>query len=1746
MRRLLVLTACCAATVTAWAQLDDSVWPMAGANYSTDRAVVEPGLPGPAGRTIWTTTADMYGNPLNPGGGAPSEGGAVIDSDGYIYYKSNGGTATYIYKLDPITGAVVAQAHLGAGNWANRSAPVVGVDYVYTANWATSDIKVLYKSDLSTYMTIADPAMPLQKGFRFIALGSVPNINGNLNIYGYARDMNAIYAFDAVTGALMWIAPISPYNSGFCFMGPFWISEGKQVLSVLLGNGTANPGGIPIAIRDNGDTTYTQLYSGALISVTFGTLGALSEDGSRIYYLVRPYSDYGAPRRPVWAISTTDGSVVWSVPPEELPISGQNQASPAVLGNRVYVCGLDGWVAAIDDLGTTYSIAWVLQALHRDSFVNISAVKDSVTGEVYVYASQYGSSRRLYAIRDHGTYGETVAIKEYASPLSWSGLTNIVMADGNVIQLASDRVIKYAPGVPPVADAGEDTVFQATSCAAGLAVLDGSGSYDPDGTIVRYLWREGLTTIADVTTPITHVKLPAGTHYLTLTVFDNEDFVSSDDVEITIVAQRLPPPVELRLDEQVNHDPSLGVAFDAITATGPSVLTFESEGIDGNARVFVAPNGAFEGPHINFNLACYDPIDLSAPGAILHFSTRYFRDSGYTDAAISARLRDVNGAAADFGVLYGPEPDPRFPAWQTVTTEMTFESTDPGFDLTQIAAVEFYGTNWGGTGRDFVDVKNLYLGAGADFKADGSKGTVEPFDIDRVVATCVAAPDALVRGPGLTNPMVTLDRQHRRQSAADVPITTAALRDVQAATAVRQTSSPQVSYNTSALAASADPTAAAEAAGAAEIRVGGDTCEEARIISQLPYTDSGDTCGYTDDYFEACPNTEPRGPDVVYFFVPPTDLIVDISLCNSGYDTKVYVYADDCPDPGNPVACNDDAPGCGPDGYRSRINGLVLSAGITYYIVVDGWSDKCGQYELTIAERPPCVIDPYLDALDEAEPGCGIGSGGDTTDGGCNSMPAVFIPLEIGDAVWGTVGTDDANRLRDTDWYVTELTAAQTVTWRVVADFDVRAFILRENGPAGGSCDYEIVERATGGPCAQVDVTAVLVPGVYYFWVGPNRYTGVPCGKTYQAELISRMGACCFIAGGCGEFMSAADCLAAEGFYRGDGSTCEEAWCCEIECPAGAVLEGEPCGEDTNGGCNSDGEPANWEPIIGNTVICGTAWSNEELRETDWYELNLDEETQLTVSFTAQFPVTVGVLWHVLDDPGGYDYRCDFDMVTLVWHSADTCNVGEFTTCLPAGLYTLFVAPSYWFSLPCPAQYIVDVSFDQPCPTGACCFPFPASTCVDGWTESTCATEGGVFAGADTTCADDPCFACQPGDTLEGEPPCHDGYIDTYNGGCNSQPPVFQPIACGETICGAGGTFDDGWTRDTDWYQVQILEPTILTWHIEEAEFNLMGYVIDGTYGCGAYGIIAGVYVPAGGSGSVGVAVEPGVYWLWIGATGFFEVIPCGVGFRATLSCEPFAEPVCPEPSVFGQSGAQPDEPWTFYVSDKHPGAVIDYGEVLFTFRHRVYDNFTGVVEPVGRLRWWGINAFADWGGWYYLGPKDPDDFDVTFYADEGGLPGTILAQYGPLTPEKVATYTYYGGIPLFEYTAVLDPPYEGLSSGWVSAQGVFRGQDSVFLWLNSPMGDGHSLIQGPTGHFQALATDFAVCLATPTLLGDLNCDGAVNFGDINPFVQYLLDFTGWQAAFPGCPPEVGDINGDGEYPSFADVNPFVALLSGQ
>lgn len=63
--------------------------------------------------------------------------------------------------------------------------------------------------------------------------------------------------------------------------------------------------------------------------------------------------------------------------------------------------------------------------------------------------------------------------------------------------------------------------------------------------------------------------------------------------------------------------------------------------------------------------------------------------------------------------------------------------------------------------------------------------------------------------------------------------------------------------------------------------------------------------------------------------------------------------------------------------------------------------------------------------------------------------------------------------------------------------------------------------------------------------------------------------------------------------------------------------------------------------------------------------------------------------------------------------------------------------------------------------------------------------------------------------------------------------------------------------------------------------------------------------------------------------------------------------------------------------------------------------------------------------------------------------------------------------------------------------------------------------------------------------LGDMNCDGLFNGGDIDPFFVGLGDPALWEITFPFCDLlESGDMNGDGAM-NGGDIDPFFVCLVG-
>ncbi len=115
-------------------------------------------------------------------------------------------------------------------------------------------------------------------------------------------------------------------------------------------------------------------------------------------------------------------------------------------------------------------------------------------------------------------------------------------------------------------------------------------------------------------------------------------------------------------------------------------------------------------------------------------------------------------------------------------------------------------------------------------------------------------------------------------------------------------------------------------------------------------TNPGNTSDNIDDYDEVCPYTGSLSPDVVYLYQLLEDGAIDIDLCDSGYDTKIFIY-ENIVTPGAPYACNDDAD-CAL-AYRSALMGVPVAEGNRYYIVIDGYGSDMGDYTITFSVPAP-------------------------------------------------------------------------------------------------------------------------------------------------------------------------------------------------------------------------------------------------------------------------------------------------------------------------------------------------------------------------------------------------------------------------------------------------------------------------------------------------------------------------------------------------------------------------------------------------------------------------------------------------------------------------------------------------------------------------------------------------------------------------------------------------------------------------
>jgi len=297
---------------------------------------------------------------------------------------------------------------------------------------------------------------------------------------------------------------------------------------------------------------------------------------------------------------------------------------------------------------------------------------------------------------------------------------------------------------------------------------------------------------------------------------------------------------------------------------------------------------------------------------------------------------------------------------------------------------------------------------------------------------------------------------------------------------------------------------------------GGDDIGSATIIPELPFIATGTTVGYNDDYDFDCPFAAPGSPDVVYSYAPDWEVPVSISICESDFDTKLYIFTNEPP---NVLACSDDE--CGIDGNRSIIYDAMLEPGNTYYIVVDGHGGSQGNYAIEISiPPPPCNLTPPHNAVSEDEPIC-HDEYEDLSNGGCHVD--IWDTIQVNSVFFGTSGTFLYQGLdyRDSDWLEFELTDSAHVELEGMAEFTILMMIIRQ-GQTSPCVDFEILQWGQALACSVLTIGADLEAGRYWVWVAPYEFTGVECGREYVFELRSSAGPTCIYipgdANGNGEF----------------------------------------------------------------------------------------------------------------------------------------------------------------------------------------------------------------------------------------------------------------------------------------------------------------------------------------------------------------------------------------------------------------------------------------------------------------------------------------------------------------------------------------------------------------------------------------------------------------------------------------------------
>ncbi len=290
----------------------------------------------------------------------------------------------------------------------------------------------------------------------------------------------------------------------------------------------------------------------------------------------------------------------------------------------------------------------------------------------------------------------------------------------------------------------------------------------------------------------------------------------------------------------------------------------------------------------------------------------------------------------------------------------------------------------------------------------------------------------------------------------------------------------------------------------------GDDPNDALEVTGLPYSHSGNTADCSDDADEVCGGASSSSADAMYYYQPAGNQVIDVTLCNSSFDTKLYIY-ENTVTPGAPHACDEDS--C-PSSNRSILTNVALTGGATYFIVIDGEAGAEGLYEISISE----VVDPNspgpdnddcadaapvgdgsfsgstVDATNDGTSSCGTSTTspdvwylytapvtGDATATTCNGVTDYDTVLSVFSACGGTqIVCNDDTTGSPPACALGGLNRKSTVTWSVTAG---QTYLVRVTGFNGATGGYQLDISSVGAGPGN-DACANATP------VGDGSFTG--------------------------------------------------------------------------------------------------------------------------------------------------------------------------------------------------------------------------------------------------------------------------------------------------------------------------------------------------------------------------------------------------------------------------------------------------------------------------------------------------------------------------------------------------------------------------------------------------------------------------------------------------------------------------------